>query len=153
MTDATPITTPMNPYTNLMCIQPSDDQHANMKSIAYAELVSGLNYISIISQPDNQFATSILAHFMAGPTHAHWEATWYNLWYLKGTKLHCLVLNVALSDGLKPYTDCNWASSMDHQSILGAAFLVNGGTISWYSCKQTMVMLSTCNISKRVYSM
>jgi hypothetical protein len=143
MQDAMPVATPMALKVDYTKLKPSDDECADMKAILYAELVGGLNYLSTISRPDNQFATSILARFMADPTRAHWNAARHNLRYLKGTKDHALVLG-ATRDGLMPYSDCDWASESDRQSISGCTIIFNGAAIAWYSRKQSIVAMSTC---------
>jgi hypothetical protein len=143
MQDATPVVTPMNPHIDFMCFKPTDNERADMKGMKYAELVGGLNYLSVILCPDNQYTTSILAHFMSNPARAHWEATWHNLRYLKGMKDHALMLGT-MSDVLKLFSDCNWAMNADRQSISGCAVLYNSAAITWYSRKQTIVTQSTC---------
>ncbi len=44
------------------------------------------------------------------------------------------------------YTDTD-GSSQDHwQAISGFAYLIDGGTISWSSCKQELIALSTAKV-------
>lgn len=45
--------------------------------------------------------------------------------------------------GLEGYTDADGASQEHRQAILGYAFLIDGGAVSWSSKKQELVMLLT----------
>jgi hypothetical protein len=143
MQDATPVAMPMALKVNYTKLKPSDNKHDDMKAVPYTKLVGGLNYLSTMSRPDNQFVTSILAQFMANLTHTHWTAARHNLCYLKGTKDHVLGLR-ATCNSLMLYSDCNWASESNCQSILGCTILYNGAAIMWYSCKQSIIAMSTC---------
>lgn len=46
-------------------------------------------------------------------------------------------------EGLEEYTNADGASQPHRHAILGYAFLINGGTVSWASRKQELVTLST----------
>lgn len=144
MQKAKPVAVPMNPHANLSQMKATKDKRKDMRRVPYAELVSALNWILVISRPDNQFATLILLRFMANPACTHWEAAKYNLHYLMGTKHHKLVLNCTLSNSLKPYSNCNWALLADQQLISRCAILLSSTAISWYLCKQSIVTQSTC---------
>jgi hypothetical protein len=45
---------------------------------------------------------------------------------------------------LEGYSDANWISEMDEMyAMSGYVFTLGGATISWRSCKQTILMRST----------
>ena len=61
---------------------------------------------------------------------------------LAGTKTHALTYGGERHE-LTGYTDADGASQDHRQAISGFAYLINGGAISWRSCKQELVTLST----------
>src|SRR5205823_1284110 len=44
------------------------------------------------------------------------------------------------------YSDADWGSDLSRKSIYGNTFLLGGATISWMSKKQSVIMLSTCEV-------
>ena len=81
--------------------------------------------------------------FGSNPGKPHLITLKHILCYLKGTINYGLALG-GKNDGVDIvcWTDSDWAQDLDdHRSIAG--FDIAGGTISWSSKKQPMVMLST----------
>src|SRR5216683_1932529 len=62
--------------------------------------------------------------------------------YLSCTKDRTLTYGEEKHD-LLGYTDADGASQPHHRAILGYAFLIDGGAVSWSSRKQELIMLST----------
>ena len=62
----------------------------------------------------------------------HYLSNTWNLWLTYGEKFQ----------GLVGYTDANDSMGEDRKAILGIAFLIDGGAISWSSKKQEIVSLS-----------
>jgi hypothetical protein len=62
--------------------------------------------------------------------------------YLAGTK-DCMLTYREERHNLIGSTDTDGASQPHHQAILGYAFLIGGGAVSWSSKKQELVTLST----------
>lgn len=142
MTDAYTLTIPLDPHVDLFRIEtPEHDQRA-MSGKPYAHLIGSLMYAAIGTRPDIAFTVSTLAHFMANPAPAHWEAAKRVLRYLKGTQDLCLSFGHS-ADGLVGYSDADWASQRHRHSISSYTFLYNGGVISWSSRKQPIVALSS----------
>jgi len=92
--------------------------------------------------PDIEFAVLALAQFSQDPARTHWEATKCIIRYLKG--MRDLELTYGSSNTrIVRYTDADHASQYHRHSISGYTFLVNGGTVSWSSKKQSVMALST----------
>lgn len=62
--------------------------------------------------------------------------------YLKGTVERGLRFEG--SEPLKGYSDVNWAEGEAAKATTGIIFTMNGGPIHWFSRKQNIVALSTC---------
>ncbi|KAL7278123.1 hypothetical protein ACG7TL_008094 [Trametes sanguinea] len=142
MTDAHPVSVPLDPHTNLFNYTLDEDERAVMRTCPYAQLVGSLMYAAISTRPDISFATSTLARFMSDPATIHWEAAKRVLRYLKGTRNHVLTLGLT-SEPLVGFTDADWASQAHRHSISGYVFMYSGSVISWSSRKQPIVALST----------
>ena len=99
-------------------------------------------YMSVATRPDITFAVSTLSQFLDNPGEAHWEAVKRVFRYLAGTKHLALTYGEEQHD-LVGYTDADGASQEHRRAILGSAFLIDDGTISWSSRKQELVTLST----------
>ena len=142
MTEANPLSTPLDPNTNLFAYEISDDIRTEMRSRPYSKLIGSLMYAATGTRPDISFAVSTLARFMSDPHPVHWDAAKRVLRYLKGMKNLCLTFG-RNENGLVGYTDADWASQAHRHSISGSVFLVSGGAISWSSRKQPIIALST----------
>ena len=99
------------------------------------------------TRPDLSYVVTLLGQFMSKPTVAHLNLAKHVLRYLKGTK--SLGLNFTKSDSnleVYGYCDSDWGGSLDRRSISGYCFMLqeNGPLISWKSCKQNIVALSSC---------
>ena len=122
---------------------PSTQQDAaHMRKVPYREAIGSLMYASIATHPDITFAVSMLSQFLDNPGEAHWEAVKCIFWYLSGMQDYALTYGGEKHD-LTGYTDADGASQDHRRAISGYAFLIDGGAISWSSCKQELVTLST----------
>ena len=100
-------------------------------------------YASVATRcPNITFAASTLSQFLNNPGEAHWDAVKRVFRYLAGMKGFALTFGTEWHD-LVGYMDTDRASQEHRRAILGSAFLIDGGTISWSSRKQELVMLST----------
>ena len=79
---------------------------------------------------------------MQNPGRPHWEAVKRVFRYLKGTKDVVLVIGGSRK-GLEAFSDVDWASKEHQHSISGYVFTIDGGTVSWSSKKQPIIVLST----------
>jgi hypothetical protein len=115
---------------------------ARMAKTPYWEAIGSLMYAAVATRPDLSFAVSTLSQFLENPGEAHWEAMKWVFCYLAGMKGHALTYRGEREE-LTGYTDADGSSQDHQQAILGHTFFVDGGAISWSSCKQELVTLST----------
>ena len=113
----------------------------------YREIVGSLIYLMTNTRPDISYVITLLGQYMSKPTVAHLNLAKHVLRYLKGTK--SFGLNFVKSDSsleVFGYCDSDWGGSLDRRSISGYCFMLhkNGPLISWKSCKQNIVALSSC---------
>ena len=61
-----------------------------MKNVHYSSVVGSLMYVQVCTQPDIDFAVSVLGRFMSNPSLIHYQAVKKVFRYLQGTKDHWL---------------------------------------------------------------
>ncbi|XP_056852246.1 secreted RxLR effector protein 161-like [Raphanus sativus] len=95
---------------------------SQMERIPYASAVVSLMYAMVGSRPDLGFAVGYVCRFMSKPGREHLKAVQW-------------VLRIFNSD---------YATDRDRsRSVTGYAFKFGGNTVSWKSCLQSVVALST----------
>ena len=112
----------------------------------YREMVGSLIYVMTGTRPDICYVVNLLAQHMASPTLAHLKLCKQVYKYLKGTKDYDLKFQKSKNGlFLEGWTDSDWGSSPDRRSISGYCYQLNdnGALISWGSCKQRIVALSS----------
>src|SRR5713226_8162921 len=144
LADLKPLSMPMDTSTRLTTEQApaSAAEHAIMHDVPYREAVSTLNWAALATCPDIVFAVTTVACFAANPGPAHWDAVKHIYRYLAGT------CDLWLSYGetrrtLKGYANADGSMAEDRRAIMGYAFLIDGGAVSWSSKRQEIVSLST----------
>lgn len=142
--DAKPVSTPMDPHSNLSTSQSptTTAEIAEMRNVPYREAVGSLMYASLGTRPDITYAVAILSRYSDNPGRAHWDAVRRVLRYLKGTRTLRLTYGVKALD-LVGYTDADGSMHEDRKAISGYAFLIDGGAVSWSSKRQELISLST----------
>ena len=115
---------------------------AHMKNVPYCAAVGSLMHLAVGTCPDITFAVFTVAQFNNAPGLAHWEAVKHIYRYLAGTKSLALTFG-GVESGLEGYTDADGATQEHRCTVSGYAYLLDGGAISWASCKQELVTLST----------
>jgi len=113
-----------------------------MRKVPYHEAIGSLMYAAVATHPNIAFAVSTLSQCLENPGEAHWQVVKQVFRYLVGTCRHALTYGAEQHD-LLGYTDADGASQEHCCAILGYAFLIDGGAVSWMSHKQELVMLST----------
>ena len=107
----------------------------------YRGIVGSLQYLVRGTRPDIANAVRELSRFLSCYNKTHWEAALRVLRYLKGTLDYGLLLNDLQYE---VYSDASFANrEKDRTSISGYLVLIAGTCISWCSCKQACVALST----------
>ena len=149
--DANPKYTPMEAHAKFnktQCPQPDSDEHKDMASIPYRELLGCLNYAAGI-RGDIAFSVSVLARFANNPARVHWKALKRVAIYLKTTRERSLVFgrNKHSADPRNPievYVDADHGGCMDtHRSTSGTIICVFGDTTTTQAKRQTRVSNST----------
>ena len=89
------------------------------------------------------FAVSKLSRFVSNPGDDHWCALERVLRYLIGTMSYGIHYT-GYPRVLEGYCDANWISDADEiYATSGYEFSLGGGSVSWKSCKQTILIRST----------
>lgn len=96
------------------------------------------------TRPDILQTVSKLSHHNMKPTDQCWNAVSHLLRYLKDIRTRGIYYgNGDLT--LFGYLDSSWADDFyNRRSTAGYIFILNGGPISWNSCRQATVSTSTC---------
>ena len=108
----------------------------------FRRLVGKIQWLAVISRPDIAHATSRLASVVTKPSETAWVALKRVLRYLRGTVNEGLVYQG--SSPLQGYSDANWAEGSSAKSTTGVIFMLNNGPIHWFTKRQSVVALSTC---------
>ena len=144
MQDARPSLTPLDPNTRLVSSPKVTTTEPNAKSVdleLYQSAVGSLMYAMLGTRPDIAYTVGLVSQFNHSPQPEHWVAVKRIFRYLAGTRE--LKIQYGSSNHSGAYSDADWGAGQDRKSIGGFVFLLNGGTKSWASKKQTSIALST----------
>lgn len=115
-----------------------------MSKLPYQKLIGSLMYLSVLTRPDITYAVNYLGQFNNNYSDYHWQCAKRVLRYLKGTKDLKLTYSKDVKFNLEGFVDSDWGSDVsDRKSYTGYVFKCSGGAISWKSCKQKTVALSS----------
>ena len=139
-----PLSFPMNPSICLMSKQSPSSmvKHVIMHDKPYHEAVRALNWATLTTCPNITFAVTTVARFATNPGPAHWEAVKRIFCYLSGTCKLWLTYEET-KQVLEGYADTDGSMNEDRCAIIGYAFLIDGGAVSWSSKRQKIISLST----------
>jgi hypothetical protein len=85
----------------------------------------------------------LVSKFMTNPGRTHWETVKSIFKYLHGTSNACFQF-VKIKEGLVGYVDSDYGADLDkRRSLTGYVFIVGGCAVSWRTCLQPLVALST----------
>jgi hypothetical protein len=147
--DAHPAPTPMEAGLRLRRPSSDDDPLSQLDvdrltETPYRSLVCSMMYIAVASRPDISFAVGHLAGFLDAYRFEHWRAAIRVLRYLKGTRELGLVLGGLEPIMLRGVGDSDFANDAEtRKSVMGYAFSLGAGAISWASRKQKVVTVSS----------
>jgi hypothetical protein len=96
----------------------------------------------VVTRPDIAYVVSRLASVVNEPSEKAWTALKRVLRYLRGTVR--IGLTYGGSSPLQGYSDADWAEGEEAKATTGVIFMMNGGPIHWYSRRQSITALSTC---------
>ena len=116
-----------------------------MCHISYCEAVGSLLYLTITTCPDIAFPIRILSQFVDNLGWVHLEGVKHVSRYLAGTMDWVLIYGIKVK-GLEGFTDGDGAMQEHRHAIMGYAFLIHGGAVSWFSKKQEIDTLSTAKL-------
>jgi hypothetical protein len=129
---------PLAPSINL-----TQNTSSTSTEFPYRQLIRKLMWLVVATRPDLSYAVTVLSQFNNKPTDEHWEAAKGVLRYLKRTLDFKLTYDARKGTGLEGYCDTDGMTHEHRHAFLGYSFLIDGGAISWSSCKQDLVLLST----------
>jgi len=143
MIGCNPSSTPMESRLKLL----KESTAPPVDATAYRSIVGGLRYL-LHTRPDISFSVGYVSRFMEAPTEEHQAAVKRILRYVTGTAalgIHYKRGEKKLPPQLHGYSDSDLAGDVnDRKSTGGVIFFLGDGPISWQSCKQKVVALSSC---------
>ena len=148
LSDCNPVSTPMDPSIKLSAsMSPSTPEDIQaMHSISYLQAVGALMYLAVATCPDISYTVGVLARFNKNPGLQHWKAVKHLFRSLKGTlDLKLTYAPSPSSDSLfVTYSDADHGGNPDNGRSTGGYVVKMGtGAISWSSCLQSIIALST----------
>ena len=140
MEHCNPVGTPMELGTKLSKFEGENSVEANL----YQSLVGSLRYLTC-TRPDIAYSVGVVSRFMEAPKQSHWKAIKRILRYIQGTKSLGLFYSRTTDYKLLGYSDSDWCGDVDdRKSTSGYLFFMGDTAFTWYSKKQPIVSLSTC---------
>jgi hypothetical protein len=110
----------------------------------YLSVIGALMYLANNRRLNIAFTVNLLARYSAAPTIRHWNGVNDVLQYLQGTPDLGLFYPKNQNLSLIGYADAGYLSDpYNDKSHTYFVFLHGGTTISWNSCKHTLIDMST----------
>ncbi len=111
----------------------------------YQNTLGSLMYTMLGTQPNIAHAVGVLSQHLTTPGKVHWEALMHVYHYLQGTADYKLTYRGSSeAKDLIGFVDADHAGDpVDHHSITGYAFILNGAAVSWASKKRQTVATSS----------
>jgi hypothetical protein len=126
-----------------------------MSHVPYSSVVGSLMYVMVCTRPDIAHAVGVLSRYMSKPEKEHWTTVKRVFRYLHGTTSYGLCyqgrLRLDRVVDIHGFVDADWAGDLDRRrSTSGYVFNLFGGSISWMSKRQDVVVLSTIEVEYMV---
>ncbi|XP_013632975.1 PREDICTED: uncharacterized mitochondrial protein AtMg00810-like [Brassica oleracea var. oleracea] len=110
----------------------------------YRRSIECLRYL-LHTRPGLSFSVGVLSRYMNAPKDSHGAALKQVMHYLRGTISLGLAYTQSTSLELTGFSDSSHSVDIDDgKSTTGYVFYLNRCSISWCSCKQEIVALSSC---------
>ena len=110
----------------------------------YQSIIGSLLYIMLGTHPDISYAVIKMAQFTSNPSSDHINKAKQIICYLGSTPDLSLVFDGSSDKGIIAFCDSDWASDkIKHKSQTGYFFQLAGASISWQSCAQKTIALSS----------
>ena len=104
-------------------------------------MIGSLMYLTNM-RPDIFFAMNTMSQFLKDPRHVHLIVAKHILRYLKGIVDYGIKYEVNQKINLEGYVDSDWAdNAIDRKSTSGCCFSMRLGVISWFSRKESCMVL------------
>ena len=141
--DAHPVLTPADVNVHLQSPLIHDD--TPIPDFPYENMVGCLLYVSCITRLDISLATTTVSQYNNNYQEIHCTAVRRIMKYLLGTADFGICYSGSSTPTiLTTYADANYAGDIDdRKSQTGCILMLNGGSISWLSCKQQCTASST----------
>src|SRR5260370_27628834 len=141
MSECTPVSIPLLPNSHFQPASPNE--HADVSSYPYRDVLASLTYAAMGTQLDISYAVRSLAPFSNNFSHTHVNGLKHIMRYLAGSPKRGILYTKGGGD-LFGYTDADWVSDpMSRQSVSGYTFLYSGGVVSWMSKQQSTIITSS----------
>jgi hypothetical protein len=123
----------------------TEKEKSVMSDIPYASAIGSIMYAMLSTRPDVALTLRLTSCYQSNLGMSHWSAVMSILKFLRRTKDMVLVYGGSgVELDVKGYISTGYkADSDDEKSQTGYVFLVNGGAVSWRSCKQSLKAKST----------
>jgi hypothetical protein len=114
--------------------------------LRYSQIIGSLMYLASATRPDISFAVSKLSRFTSNLGDDHSRVPEQVIPYLASIMDYIIHYSI-YPTVLEGYCDANWISDFDElYATSGYVFTLGGATISWRSCKQTILTRSTMEV-------
>jgi hypothetical protein len=110
----------------------------------YQSVIGKVNYLVTCSRPDLSVALMLAARHTSAPTNFDYQRLRCIGRYLKATKDLGLVYQHEEHPQLLAFADASYASIDQEKSVTGFAIMLSGCAVSWSSCIQTSIPVSSC---------
>lgn len=143
MQDAKSSQTPIGTHFKLSAVK-ENEEGIDTQVTPYLSAVGSIMYAMIGSRPDLAYGLGLVSRFMSKPGEIHWEAVKWLLRYITGSLGVHLVYTKDKDFLVQGFCDSDYAADLDkRRSTSGYVFTVGGNVVSWKSCLQPVVALST----------
>ena len=143
MKDCNPIDTPhaRGEYLSKEMGSKTLEEKEKMSNVPYSSAIGSSMYATMCTRPDICYVVGMVSCYQANPGMKHWRDVKRILRYLKGTIDYSLCYQ-GKELRLVGYLDTDWARDLDERkSTSGYTFLLNNGSITWRSKKQTCIVV------------
>jgi hypothetical protein len=112
-----------------------------MSDTPYAYAIVSIMYAMLSTRSGAALALSLTSLYQSNPGVSHWNVVKCILKYLRNTKDMVLVYGGSEEElSVKDYVDASFDTDPNNsKSQTGYVFMLNGGAVSWKSCKQDLV--------------
>ena len=140
MNNCKPVSTPIECGVKLSKIGEGQVIDATL----FKSMVGSLRYLTC-TRPDILYSVGLVSRYMEEPKKSHLQAARRIFRYIQGTISHGLFYSSSQNSHLVGYSDSDWGGDLDdRKSTTGFVFFMGNTAFTWFSKKQPIVTLSTC---------